>query len=88
MTELKVLEIPENYELSFSLIDSAFMKDFIGTWNIEEDGSGLSVIRHSIAVNPTVSPPQRIGDITKKIFEAQVKGVLGDLAKELDSSLN
>ena len=83
-TELEVFEYPEELKLSFNLLQSAFMNQFVGTWNIESESStGTTVIRHSLSVAPSVKPPQRIGDITKKIFEAQVKGILRDLAAEL-----
>ena len=74
VTELRVIENYEECQLSFSLIKSAFMESFVGTWEIEEDSnSGLSIIRHSLSINPIVRPPQKIGDITKKIFETKLK---------------
>lgn len=42
-------------------------------------------VRHRLSVRPSVSPPQRIGDISKSIFQLQVEGLLGDLQAELDS---
>lgn len=84
-TELEVLENIKNFEISFSLIQSAFMNQFVGEWRIEQDASGISTVRHSISVVPSVRPPQKIGDLTKKIFEAQVEKILRDLRKELEN---
>ena len=82
-TELEVSENLEDFEISFSLVQSAFMNQFVGAWRIDEDVTGASVIRHSISVAPSVRPPQKIGDLTKRIFEAQVQNILRDLASEL-----
>ena len=35
-------------------------------------------------VTPTVSPPQRLGNLTKRLFVAQVESILQDLHKELE----
>lgn len=82
-TELEVLENFQDFEISFSLVQSAFMNQFVGAWSISQDVTGTSVIRHSISVAPSVRPPQKIGDLTKRIFEAQVQNILRDLAGEL-----
>eukprot|EP00889_Picochlorum_renovo_P000811 jgi/Picre1/27841/NNA_000805.t1 len=43
-TALQVSEDSQNLKLSFSLLESAFMKQFIGTWSVEEDpGTGISM---------------------------------------------
>ena len=85
VTELEVVEDAGTYELSFRLLKSAFMRKFVGTWKVDEDekNTGNCTIRHTISVDPTVKPPQRIGDITKHIFETQVRGILDDLSNEL-----
>jgi hypothetical protein len=82
-TELEVSENLQDFEISFSLVQSAFMNQFVGAWSIGQEVTGTSVIRHSISVAPSVSPPQKIGDLTKRIFEAQVQNILRDLAEEL-----
>jgi len=85
VTELEVVEDAETYELSFKLLKSAFMRKFVGTWKVDKDEENIGncAIRHTISVDPTVKPPQRIGDITKRIFETQVRGILDDLSNEL-----
>jgi len=98
-TELVVVENSSERKLSFSLVDSAFMKEFIGGWSItpySNDNSSSnsnnkhhhhqpsSHVRHSLQVTPTMSPPQKIGDLTKQIFVAQVEGILTDLEQELN----
>jgi hypothetical protein len=88
-TELEVVEDPEEHVLTFSLLRSAFMKEFVGDWKVKgvvtDDGRTEvgSLIRHELSVMPVVQPPQRIGNITAKIFETQVRCVLRDLAEEL-----
>lgn len=82
-TELEVLENCDDFEISFSLVQSAFMNQFVGAWRIDQDVNGISIIRHSISVAPSVKPPQKIGDLTKRIFEAQVQKILRDLSEEL-----
>lgn len=115
VTELAVVENSIERKLSFSLVESAFMKEFIGGWCItpyhnnsssSDNGNGSeshatttstnhnnnnhhhqqlsSHVRHSLKVTPTVSPPQKIGDVTKQIFVAQVRGILTDLEQELN----
>lgn len=83
VTELEVVEDAEAYELSFKLLKSAFMREFVGTWKVDKENMGNCTIRHTISVDPAVKPPQRIGDITKHIFETQVRGILDDLSNEL-----
>lgn len=84
VTELLVDEGPD-LQLSFSLLRSAFMRQFIGSWEVTAAEGGGSDIRHSLSIVPTLSPPQKIGDLTKSIFVSQVEGILGDLAAELDT---
>jgi hypothetical protein len=48
----------------------------------------LLQVRHRLSVTPVVSPPQRIGDLSKKIFRKQVVSILEDLRAELRSRLN
>ena len=83
ITELAVREAEAARQLEFSLMKSAFMKQFIGSWEVRSDLLGGSEIWHSLAVAPALAPPQKIGDLTKKIFVSQVEGILGDLAVEL-----
>jgi ribosome-associated toxin RatA of RatAB toxin-antitoxin module len=100
ITDLVVVENSSERKLSFSLVDSAFMKEFIGGWSITPYSSSSSSnnkhhyrqpsshVRHSLKVTPTVSPPQKIGDLTKQIFVAQVEGILTDLEQELNRRYN
>ncbi|PRW59177.1 hypothetical protein C2E21_2638 [Chlorella sorokiniana] len=85
VTELSVHEDPSQRQLTFSLIESAFMKEFVGSWQVQPaaDG-GLTEVRHRLSVRPSLAPPQKIGDITKKVFKKQVEGILEDLALELE----
>jgi len=83
VTELDVDEAPETRRLSFSLIQSAFMRKFVGCWDVEPGPDGGSLIRHSLSVQPAVAPPQQIGELTKNIFKSQVASILRDLEKEL-----
>lgn len=170
MTELQVDEDPAARTLTFSLLESAFMKEFVGSWDVCAGASGLtevracvasvgqrcwerwaggwgrsrgegggqccdtavlllhpsspcnaqvcvgsggthivwlarrrypalscpahpppspalpvSQVRHRLSVRPSLAPPQRVGDITKKVFRKQVEGILNDLAEELES---
>ena len=83
-TELEVVEDPDKRVLTFSLLKSAFMKEFVGDWEVVDVEGGGSFTRHELRVMPMVQPPQTIGNITAKIFETQVKCVLKDLADELN----
>lgn len=83
VTELAVKEADAARQLEFSLTKSAFMRKFVGSWDVRPDSFGGSEIWHSLAVAPALAPPQKIGDLTKKIFVSQVEGILGDLAVEL-----
>ena len=40
-------------------------------------------VRHRLSVTPVVSPPQKIGDLSKSIFKRQVHSLLHDLQSEL-----
>jgi hypothetical protein len=80
---LAVDENPNDLQLSFSLLDSGFMKDFVGSWEVSGESSGSCTIRYSLTVSPTIAPPPYIAQLTKKIFAHQVSGVLADLQKEL-----
>lgn len=82
VTELEVEEHLDTRQLSFSLIDSSFMKDFVGSWKVRSIPQG-SCVHHSLSVRPSISPPQAVGDLTKKIFVSQVTGILSDLEQEL-----
>jgi hypothetical protein len=87
-TELEVVEDEAQRVLTFSLLRSAFMEEFVGDWDVADDtADGGSLIRHELRVMPTVRPPQRIGNLTAKIFETQVRSVLKDLAEELSLRL-
>ena len=64
------------------------MEEFVGDWEVADDvADGGSLVRHELRVMPTVRPPQRIGNLTAKIFETQVRSVLKDLAEELSLRL-
>lgn len=85
VNELNVQEDPATRQVTFSLIQSAFMREFVGSWHIRRvPGSNMTEVRHRLAVRPTVAPPQKVGDLSKKIFKKQVSGILDDLAQELD----
>ena len=87
-TVLEVVEDEAQRVLTFSLLRSAFMKEFVGDWEVADDpADGGSLVRHELRVMPTMRPPQRIGNLTAKIFETQVKCVLKDLADELSLRL-
>lgn len=87
-TELEVVEDEAQRVLTFSLLRSAFMEEFVGDWEVADDvAGGGSIVRHELRVMPTVRPPQRIGNLTAKIFETQVWSVLKDLADELSLRL-
>ena len=84
VTDLAVSEGGEARTLEFSLVKSAFMRKFVGSWEIRPCSvTGGSEIWHSLAVQPSLAPPQKIGELTKKIFVSQVEGILKDLAVEL-----
>ena len=34
-------------------------------------------VRHRLSVRPSLAPPQKIGDITKKVFKKQVGTYIG-----------
>ena len=74
-------------QLEFSLLKSGgFMRKFVGSWQVRPSplgGGGGSEIFHSLSVQPSLAPPESIGQLTKKIFASQVEGILGDLAVEL-----
>jgi hypothetical protein len=86
-TELQVEELPAQRRLAFSLLRSAFMRQFVGSWRVDDAADGGSAIAHALTILPVVSPPQRIGDITKPIFVSQVTSILEDLDAELDRRL-
>lgn len=44
---------------------------------------GLTEVRHRLSVRPSLAPPQKVGDLTKKVFKRQVESILGDLSAEL-----
>lgn len=83
VTELTVEEHAAQRQLCFELRQSAFMRKFVGEWDVRPTAGGGCEIWHSMAVAPALAPPQRIGEITKKIFVSQVESILGDLAVEL-----
>ena len=108
MTELSVREDVVRRQLTFSLLESAFMREFVGSWDIRpapgsdhgdhnssssggasisNNGSGLTEVRHRLSVCPAVAPPQAVGDISKRIFQRQVVGILSDLQAELDARM-
>jgi hypothetical protein len=87
VTALSVQELPATRQLSFSLLHSAFMRQFVGSWDIRDAPGGGSDVRHALAIMPVVSPPQKIGDITKSIFVSQVEGILQDLEVELEQRM-
>lgn len=86
VTELAVEESEELLQLSFSLNESAFMRKFVGTWDIRPVQGGSEIL-HRLAVAPTLPPPQKIGDLTKRIFVSQVKTILNDLKLELEREI-
>ncbi|KAG7667974.1 hypothetical protein Ndes2526B_g01610 [Nannochloris sp. 'desiccata'] len=84
VTDLAVTEGEEARTLEFSLVKSTFMRKFVGSWEIRPCSvTGGSEIWHSLAVQPALAPPQKIGVLTTKIFGSQVEGILRDLAVEL-----
>ena len=102
VTELNVREDAERRQLTFSLLESAFMREFVGSWDVRpaapgdhsggsgassSSSGGLTEVRHRLSVRPAVAPPQAVGDITKRIFQRQVVGILSDLQAELDARI-
>ena len=45
VTELNVHEEPSQRQLTFSLIQSAFMKEFVGSWHVQPGAEGLTEVR-------------------------------------------
>lgn len=84
VNELNVVEDAAARQLTFSLVESAFMREFVGSWDVQPAAEGLTKVRHRLSVRPMVAPPQKIGDLSKKIFKKQVMGILEDLAQELE----
>ncbi|KAL4428584.1 hypothetical protein ABPG77_008896 [Micractinium sp. CCAP 211/92] len=84
VNELNVVEDAPSRKLTFSLVESAFMKEFVGSWDVQPAADGLTKVRHCLSVKPMVAPPQKIGDLSKKIFKKQVMGILEDLKQELE----
>eukprot|EP00873_Tetraselmis_striata_P037340 jgi/Tetstr1/457604/TSEL_044171.t1 len=80
---LSVREVPEQRVLLFELVQSSFMQGFQGRWKVVDNGQGGSVVKHSLTVNPTLSPPSVMGGYTRKIFVEQEHQVLDDLIAEL-----
>lgn len=85
-TELLVEENNHDKTLAFSLLESgAFMEKFVGSWDVKPAPNGLgSQVYHTLAVEPRIAPPQKIGDLTKKIFVSQVQNILMDLENVLN----
>ncbi|KAK9824396.1 hypothetical protein WJX72_009979 [[Myrmecia] bisecta] len=82
-TLLSVAEDPVAGRLVFSLVNSSFMRDFEGRWQITPlDGGGCS-IEHNLTVAPVVAPPETFAGYAQKIFMRQVSRVMEDLQGEL-----
>lgn len=71
--------------VTFSLITSSFMKDFVGRWQVQPhpSPSGGCTVEHRLAVEPLVSPPALMASYTQKIFVQQVTSILKDLEQEM-----
>eukprot|EP00775_Hariotina_reticulata_P013851 gene13851-13973_t len=83
--QLAVDEQPDSRLLVFRLVESSFMKDFEGRWQVEplEPGRGCRV-EHVLAVKPLVSIPAAIAPYTSSIFKKQVADLLQDLEQEIN----
>jgi len=81
--ELGVKEDLQRRCLTFSLITSTFMKNFVGRWQIQPHASGGCTVQHRLAVEPLVSPPALMTSYTQKIFVRQVAKILKDLEQEM-----
>lgn len=73
---------PETREVSFTLVQSKFMRDFEGSWVVEPLPDGGCLVEHVLKVTPLVAPPRAFAHYTSKIFMRQVEGILGDLQAE------
>mmetsp|Transcript_12426 Transcript_12426/g.29521 ORF Transcript_12426/g.29521 Transcript_12426/m.29521 type:complete len:183 (+) Transcript_12426:433-981(+) len=80
---LAVRQMPDNGIVQFELVESDFLSEFHGQWSVVEDASGGSIVRHTLTVRPTLSPPSFFGGYTRKISIEQEARVLEDLTAEV-----
>lgn len=76
----EVAEDPAARSLAFNA-NSAFMRHFVGQWEVLPQPGGGAAVRHHLCVEPSMRPPQRVGDLSKQIFVGQVQSILEDLAQ-------
>lgn len=70
--------------LDFRLLQSSFMRSFVGQWRVTAGPGGRgSAVDHRLSVAPSLSPPAPLRGYTQKIFVRQVAMILQDLDKEL-----
>ena len=76
---INVVPAPEAHAVDFSLVESQFMRQFIGRWRISEVSPNACRVVYSLQIEPAVSPPPAFAHYTSKIFVKQTRTVMEDL---------
>ncbi|WIA13817.1 hypothetical protein OEZ85_007364 [Tetradesmus obliquus] len=81
---LAVTEEPGQRLLVFRLVESSFMTDFEGRWQVSPSAPGCCRVEHVLAVKPLLAIPAAVAPYTSSIFKKQVALLLQDLQAEIE----
>ena len=76
-----VTEDPSSHTVDFSLVESKFMRDFMGRWQVRPVSKRACEVTYTLEVQPSLAPPPPFASYTSKIFVKQAEKVLEDLAQ-------
>ncbi|KAK9832595.1 hypothetical protein WJX81_002087 [Elliptochloris bilobata] len=82
-TQLAVSEEAAAGRLVFRQLQSSFMRNFEGRWQVDALPAGGCTARHTLSVTPILSPPAILEGPTRSMFASQVERLLADLEAEL-----
>jgi len=89
--KLAVDKDPAQKCITFTILDSSFMKGFEGRWHVsrlEGDEQGETcLVEHELSMKPLVPVPPPISYYTKSVLEKEVATVLTDLQMEVQRQM-
>jgi hypothetical protein len=77
---LLVSQDPHSYRVTFRLLESSFLRDFRGCWNISNLSANDCQVIYTLSVEPRITPPDRVMSYTSTIFKRQIAQLMDDLA--------
>jgi len=80
---------PQAHRLSFWKIESAVFREFSGAWQVQAlEGRSGCVVIHELYAEPAIPLSSLLDRFAQSLFEQEVRGILGDLEREVRQRLD